>query len=178
VQSVHVFALVHGVRRGKMPLRGVLVRTRCLTFILAAEAIYSKSKEARVLVCVLSPDCVQFYATTEVSSCMCGVDDGAYGQQRHPDLVCQRGLLSLSGRSAVWDCGRGRHRSLCRSGGARASGLVGRCSSGCLRSCFWSVCFLSCWYAALTASIGTLRPAVEASCQREQAVLPSGFQDI
>jgi hypothetical protein len=60
VQFVHVFALVHGVRRGKKPLRGILMRTRCLAAILAAETIYSKSEEARVLVGVLSPDCIQF----------------------------------------------------------------------------------------------------------------------
>jgi hypothetical protein len=89
-----------------------------------------------VLVGVLDPDRVQLCITTEVSSCPVCVDVlGTYGQQRRPGPACQHGWLLRCGRSAVLGCGRGRHRSLCRSGGEGVFGLVGRCSSGCLRSC-------------------------------------------
>jgi hypothetical protein len=37
--------------------------------VLAPEGIDGKSEEAGVLVCMLHPDCVQFYMTAEVSSC-------------------------------------------------------------------------------------------------------------
>jgi hypothetical protein len=57
MQPVHVFALVHWVGRGKVPLGGVLVRAWCWTATLASKAINGKSEQARVLVRVLNPDC-------------------------------------------------------------------------------------------------------------------------
>jgi hypothetical protein len=84
---------------------------------------------------VLDPDRIQICIATEVSSCRVGIDVLTYGQQRRPGPACPRDWLLRCGRSAVSGCGRGRHRSLCRSGGEGAAGLVGRCSSGCRRSC-------------------------------------------
>jgi hypothetical protein len=60
---------------------------------------------------------------------------GTYGQQKRPGPACPHDWLLQCGRSAVLGCGRGRHRSLCRSGGEGVVGWVGRYSSGCLRSC-------------------------------------------
>jgi hypothetical protein len=110
------------------------------TGVLAAEAIDGKSEETRVLVGVFYSDRVEFYTRPGVSSSLYAPWAGeTYGQQRHPGLVCPRGLQSRCDPSAVWGCGRGRHRSLCRSGGAGASAQAGKCSSGCLQSCGVSV---------------------------------------
>jgi hypothetical protein len=65
VQSIHVFALVHGVRRGEVPLGAVLMRARCRAAVLASKAIDGQSEEAGVLVCVLDPDGIQLYVTAE-----------------------------------------------------------------------------------------------------------------
>jgi hypothetical protein len=59
VQSIHVFALVHGVGRGEVPLGAVLMRARCRAAVLASKAIDGQSEEAGVLVCVLDPDGIQ-----------------------------------------------------------------------------------------------------------------------
>ena len=61
MQPVHVFALVHRVGRGEVPLRGVLVGTRCLAAIRAAEAVNGQGEETRVLVRVFDADCVQLW---------------------------------------------------------------------------------------------------------------------
>lgn len=89
-----------------------------------------------------------------------------YGRQRHLGQVFPRGSQSLGDRSAVWDCGRGTHRSLCRNGGAGPVGWVGRYSSGHRRSCSSvSVQHVSvALVGALAVSTGTPRPAVEAWC--------------
>lgn len=59
-----------------------------------------------------------------------------YDRQRRLGWECLHGLLSLCVRSGAWGCGRDRHTSPCRSGGAGGSGLVGRCSSAHRRS-YW-----------------------------------------
>jgi hypothetical protein len=61
MQPVHVFALVHRVGRGEVPLRGDLVGTGRPTVIRVAEAVDGQGEEARVLVRVLDADCVQLW---------------------------------------------------------------------------------------------------------------------
>lgn len=59
VQPVHVAALVHGVGRGKAPLRAVLLRSARRTGALAGEAVDGEGEEARVLVRVVDADRVE-----------------------------------------------------------------------------------------------------------------------
>jgi hypothetical protein len=121
VYAVHVLPVASRIRVGKMPLRHVLLWAWGRTSSLATEGIDSKREEARVLEGLFDFDGVQIYKAVEVRYDGDEADSfrlKTYSQQRHPAAAFQHGSRSLSSLFAVWGCGRGTHKNLCRSGDA------------------------------------------------------------